>query len=806
MNPGMQRLHDSLAAHDCRPRLRHNGFDALCPAHDDRKASLSASEGEQQNVVLCCHAGCRAEEVLGAIGLSWPDVMETRSFAGTRPRTKIESASRPRPAKCNVGDRYNGERITHVYDYRDASGNVVYRVCRTRGKQFPVARKDANSPTGWYWGLGDTPRVLYGLPAVLEAIRNGCIIYVVEGEKDADALNSAFPDRTDFCATCNPGGAGTWQPQYSETLSGAEHIVIVADKDGDEVGLKHARDIAESLHGKVKQLQIVRAREGKDTSDHLEAGFGLEDFETVSLRMLDSAVAEPESSSESLPEILTNGTLKEITDAAEQALVRRPDLGVYSRGNALVRVLRDPADSIKWLIRPKGSPTISPASLVWLREQLDQAAQWITPAGTKRTHPPKDVVQTMACRAGWTLRMLEGIVECPVFLPNGQVLSSPGYDTATGLLYEPGDISYPRVPEEPTRDEVQNAVKTLLDPFKEFPFLADADRSVVFANILTLMTRSAIRGPCPVFSYGSPTPGSGKGLCADAVATIATGREAPRMTLPGSDDESRKRILALAMEGTPLVLIDNAISPFGSQSLAAALTATTWSDRVLGVSETRTAPLRAVWMITGNNLQFRRDVGRRVIPCDLDPKCEHPEDRIGFRYPSLLEHIRNQRPSLVAAALTVLRGFHVAGRPSHANPPKGSFEEWDALIRGAVIWVGLDDPVATVQRIRSEGDAELEQLRRGLDTWYEVFGTESKSAAEAMQTARSRPSLLEELAAFCLCDPRHLNGHKLGTTLRRFKGRLCDERRFVTAAQDRRKKVQRWQIDVVVQSLDGSCG
>ena len=41
------------------------------------------------------------------------------------------------------------------------------------------------------------------------------------------------------------------------------------------------------------------------------------------------------------------------------------------------------------------------------------------------------------------------------------------------------------------------------------------------------------------------------------------------------------------------------------------------------------------------------------------------------------------RTGIVAAILTILRAYHVAGRPKHTHPPMGSFEGWDALIRGA---------------------------------------------------------------------------------------------------------------------------
>ncbi|HWQ35423.1 MAG TPA: hypothetical protein VNQ79_21430 [Blastocatellia bacterium] len=48
------------------------GWQARCPAHDDRKASLS--QGKNGATVLYCHAGCGAKEVLAVVGLTTADL------------------------------------------------------------------------------------------------------------------------------------------------------------------------------------------------------------------------------------------------------------------------------------------------------------------------------------------------------------------------------------------------------------------------------------------------------------------------------------------------------------------------------------------------------------------------------------------------------------------------------------------------------------------------------------------------------------------------------------------------------------
>jgi hypothetical protein len=112
--------------------------------------------------------------------------------------------------------------------------------------------------------------VIYNLPAVIRAVKDGETIWITEGEKDADRLMSMG-----CTATTNFEGASIgkskWKPEYSEYLSGAKAVHIIADRD--EVGVAHAQAIAASLAGKVERIRVFQSktmREHDDVSDHLE--------------------------------------------------------------------------------------------------------------------------------------------------------------------------------------------------------------------------------------------------------------------------------------------------------------------------------------------------------------------------------------------------------------------------------------------------------------------------------------------------------------------------------------------------------
>lgn len=231
------------------------GFEARCPvpAHEDRAASLSVGTGTTHPVVFHCHAGCSPEDICSAIGLDWA------------------ALCKPREDDQRGNDDWKPAGTVATYEYRDEQGALLFQVLRTADKKFLQRRPDPTAKNGWSYKLGDTRRVLYRLQKVIEAVAEGHMIWIVEGEKDVHTL-----ERQGLVATCNAGGAGKWKAEYSETLRDAV-VMIVADND--KPGQAHARAIRESLEGVAADIRVAEATSGKDVTDHLAAGLGLEELD-----------------------------------------------------------------------------------------------------------------------------------------------------------------------------------------------------------------------------------------------------------------------------------------------------------------------------------------------------------------------------------------------------------------------------------------------------------------------------------------------------------------------------------------------
>lgn len=65
---------DTILSHLEGVRRQGRGYVARCPAHADKSPSLSLREGDDGRTLVHCHAGCTAEEIMGAIGMRLTDL------------------------------------------------------------------------------------------------------------------------------------------------------------------------------------------------------------------------------------------------------------------------------------------------------------------------------------------------------------------------------------------------------------------------------------------------------------------------------------------------------------------------------------------------------------------------------------------------------------------------------------------------------------------------------------------------------------------------------------------------------------
>jgi len=223
-----------------------SGYSTLCPAHNDHNPSLSVSENQKGDIILHCFKGCPPESVCSALSLELKDLFNS----------------------------VHSHPIRTSYIYQDEQGREIYRKIRIepglngKSKDFYFERIDEHGNR--VKNLKGCRRVLYRLPDILKAIAENAIIFLVEGEKDADKLHQLGLTATTTIDSLH------WPDEFSELLKGANVVILY---DMDKTGFKRRDLLCEKLSSIVKQLRIVdlpglqyQDSHGADISDWLAMG------------------------------------------------------------------------------------------------------------------------------------------------------------------------------------------------------------------------------------------------------------------------------------------------------------------------------------------------------------------------------------------------------------------------------------------------------------------------------------------------------------------------------------------------------
>jgi len=340
--------------------------------------------------------------------------------------------------------------------------------------------------------------------------------------------------------------------------------------------------------------------------------------------------------------------------------------------------------------------------------------------GVEDALPCRDLVKTTLATPDKDLPVLSRLITVPVAGPDGAFLTTQGYNVAARAFYQPpAGFRLPPIPEAPTAEDIRNAGDLLWSPISEFPFTSDAEIAHTIGAMLLPFVRDLIDGPTPLHLISKPEKGTGASLLCDVISLIATGRTAPAGVQPHNDEEARKRITAALISGSQIVMLDN-VKRLEGASLAAALTSMTWTDRLLGQSATVQIPVRCLWLATANNPAVSGEIARRVVRIRLDAKREDPGTRT-FEIPDLRGWCHKYHAHLVAAALTLVKAWMRAGRPS-GSATLGSYERWASVIGGILDVAGFPDFLANRTAFNDEANTEDADAIAFVKAWLARYG------------------------------------------------------------------------------------
>ena len=362
---------------------------------------------------------------------------------------------------------------------------------------------------------------------------------------------------------------------------------------------------------------------------------------------------------------------------------------------------------------------------------------------------PKDLANMyLAPTTSWGLPPLNGISSAPLLREDGTILSTEGYDTASGIFLENlPDTS--AVPENPTRAEADAALLVLRELFKTFPF-ADAemvfdealgaqvvdlrkppgsDESGCLNALMTAVCRASLH-LAPAVLINAPLnsgAGTGKGKIVRCITTIAFGHEIHAITAGGDMKETDKRIATESHEGSPALFLDNVNrTVVRSNQLASFITERPSRVRLLGKSETVELNASTFIILTGNALAITEDLVRRFIVFRLDAHIENPESRSFKTDP--LDEAKERRVEFLNAALTIFRWGRL-NPDLRSGKPLGSFEPWCRWVRDPLLALGCTDPVDRIREGR-DNDPGRQDLIYLFNKWWDHHGNKRMLARD----------------------------------------------------------------------------
>ncbi len=459
--------------------------------------------------------------------------------------------------------------------------------------------------------------------------------------------------------------------------------------------------------------------------------------------------AGAESDSEALPDIRTNGReLRDVsTDALAALLLANNPPKLFSRAGAPVRVD----------LTEDGRPIIVTLTDTHVRGEMTRAANFFKLSKKQQDYirttvdPPLNVARDLLTRPPQELGLpaLESIAESPFITADGIVICQPGYHAGTRTFYAPsGELKDFHVPEKPTDNEVNAARELIEEVFVNFPFKEDdkSSKANLIALFLTPELRQAIRGNVPCALLDAPQMGSGKSLAAEVVALKTTGADALMKPAPTRDEEEwRKLLTATIQDGRPLAVFDNVDAVLDSSNLALALTANTWTDRLLGKTALVTFPVRTIFVTTGNNITLGNDLARRCYWVRLDAQSSTPWLNREFKHPNLRKWVLENRGRLLSAVLTLAKGWFVAGCPEAKTPTLGSFEQWCRVVGGVLQHAGIEGFLGNLDELYQQADPSLVAWEAFLAALKDRMPAEGFKVSQVVDSLRTDDTLRNTL-------------------------------------------------------------
>lgn len=331
----------------------------------------------------------------------------------------------------------------------------------------------------------------------------------------------------------------------------------------------------------------------------------------------------------------------------------------------------------------------------------------------KRMKVPEDVAKQCFEQAVTYLPQTPEVTYTPSYTADGKLLTVPkwyyeGNEGLNILLHDSGFKVATTIPEEPTPDDVDDALAHLEDVLFEFPFL-DTDlqgnerREPSYANALAMLItpfmRRMIDGCTPVFFITKPVPGTGGTMLGRLPLIFFDGEDSMPMGYTQSEDEMKKYLVAAVTETRSHLFFDD-VADFNNRVLLQAITARYVGGRLLGSSKTIERANNFGWIATGNNTIIKAEMERRICWIRLNAKETDIQARIWKKRYRMVDGrkeeityaqwLKEVREETVYSILVLIQNWIAQEQRPFMMRSLVSFEDWAKKVGGVLQAAGIE--------------------------------------------------------------------------------------------------------------------
>jgi putative DNA primase/helicase len=326
-------------------RTSMRGWRACCPAHADRKPSLSIGLGEHGQVLLKCFAGCSLECIVEAMGLTMTDLFPDATSPPDGQVTSPGKTHHPTQPTLSLIDLTLEKQLPWkflfslgVMEHPSGGLQIPYHLPDgTLAPRYRI-RTALVAKEGSRWSKGEDNIVPYGLGRLDEARKAGYLV-LVEGESDCWTLwYQGFP-------ALGLPGAEMARTLEESMLIGIDRLYLMQEPDAG--GTAFVNQLTRKLEawqwpGKAFVLRLEGAKDPNELHQHDRQRFrtafqcALDQAEPLSSRSPQSALSlskQGQPSIFSLPDLLSwelppvRWTIPEILPEGLTLLAGKPKLG-----------------------------------------------------------------------------------------------------------------------------------------------------------------------------------------------------------------------------------------------------------------------------------------------------------------------------------------------------------------------------------------------------------------------------------------------------------------------------------------------